>query len=317
MADRAFRQLVFLALVTSMPLMISLALTLFPGAIQQALHGYDGFVQTCLAAVYGVGQRLPPVGLVTLGLALAATLAASARALALALRTRALTARCRSLAPPMRLGTVAARLGIAERLTLFASPIALAFTAGLAHPRIYISTATLDALSADELEAVLLHERAHLLRRDPLRIAIARSISSALFFVPLAEALQRRFDVAKELDADRAVLAAQRGVAPLAGALERLGSAPELRAQQLAIGAWSCATARIDQLEGAEVSALLPSLPSRTSWLSALALALLLALALGQATRANIVPAAAWELSGGPTTAKIHVCPVPLEGPLF
>lgn len=317
MADRAFRQLIVLAFSASFPLVVALALTLFPGAIQQALHGYDGFVQTCLVALYGVGQRLPPIGLVTLGLALAATLAASARTLALASRTRALTARCRSIAPPMRLGTVAARLGIAERLTLFGSPVALAFTAGLAQPRIYVSTATLDALSAEELEAVLLHERAHLLRRDPLRIAVARLISSALFFIPLAEALWRRFDVAKELDADRAVLAAQRGIAPLAGALERLSCAPELRARQLAIGAWSCATARIDQLEGAEVGALLPSLPSRTSWLSALALALLLALALGQATRANIVPAAAWELSGGSVMASVHVCPLPLEGPLF
>lgn len=46
---------------------------------------------------------------------------------------------------------------------------ALAFTAGLLRPRIYLSPALLGELSSAELEATLLHEATHVARRDPLR----------------------------------------------------------------------------------------------------------------------------------------------------
>ncbi|MBI2325427.1 MAG: M56 family metallopeptidase [Chloroflexi bacterium] len=317
MADRSFRQILLLAVLTSVPLATALALTLFPGSVQRALHGSDALVPACLAALYGIGQRLPPIGVPTLALALAAVLTAGARALALTVRTRALTESCVPVALPPGLTTMAERVGIRGRLTVFDSAAPLAFTAGLVRPCVYVSTATVSTLEADELEAVLLHERAHLRRREPSRIALARLIASALFFVPLAEDLRRRFETAKELDADREVLAAQRSVAPLAGAIDRLGADRALPADRLAVGAWSCAEARIDQLEGVELKALLPATPARATWLSALALGALLALALGQAVRANVVPAAAWELSGGPMSASVHVCPLPLEGPLF
>lgn len=317
MADRAFRQLVVLALVTSLPLAAALVLTLFPGAVQRALHGYDGFVQACVAALYGIGERLPPIGAVTLVLAIAAGLAAGARALALMARTRALTVRLRPVPVPSRTAMAAVRLGLAGRLTVFDSRLPLAFTAGLVRPRVHISSAAVHALEPDELEAVLLHERAHLVARDPLRVAVARLLAGALFFVPLAGGLCRRFELAKELDADREVIATQRQVASLAGALDRLGCEAPLHTEQVAVGAWSFGAARIDQLEGVRGDALLPALSARASWLSAVALAALLALALGQAARANIVPAAAWELSGAAVTAPVHVCPVPVEGLLL
>lgn len=317
MADRSFRQILLLAVLTSVPLATALALTLFPGSVQRALHGSDALVPACLAALYGIGQRLPSIGVPTLALGLAAVLAAGARALALTVRTRALTESCVPVELPLGLAAMAERVGIPGRITVFESAAALAFTAGLVRPCVYVSTAAVAGLGTDELEAVLLHERAHLRRWDPFRIALARLIASGLFFVPLAEELRRRFETAKELDADREVLATQHSVAPLAGALARLGAGRTLPAQQLAVGAWSCAAARIDQLEGVELQALLPTTSARATWLSVLALAALLALALGQAVRANIVPAAAWELSGAPMTASVHACPVPLEGPLF
>lgn len=317
MADRAFRQLLVLTVAVAVPLALALALTLLPGAVQRALHGSDAFVQTCLAALYGLGQRLPPIGTVVLAVALTAATAGMARALALVIRTRAFTSGCVRMPSPSSLASMTDRLGIGGRVVVFDAPIATAFTAGLLHPRIYVSNSALWDLGQDELEAVLLHERAHLERSDPIRIAIVRLLASGLFYVPLAEELRRRFEIAKELDADRAVIATQRGIAPLAAALERMGRAAPLRTQHLAVGAWSCASARIGQLEGADSAALLPAVPARAGWLTAFALTALIALAFGQAMRANIVPAAAWELSGAPMSASIHVCPLPLEGPLF
>lgn len=317
MAERAFRQLLLLAFVASIPLSATLSLTLFPGEVQRALHGYDAFVQACSAALYGIGERLPPIGAVTLILALAAALSAGMRAIALTSRTRALTTRCRPVRARARVAIAASRLGLAGRLTVFSSPGALAFTAGLLRPRVYLSSAAVEALASDELEAVLLHERAHMLARDPLRVAVARLLTSALFFIPLADALRGQFELAKELDADREVLAVQRQVAPLAGALDRLGSEPALRTHQFAVGAWSGGAARIDQLEGIRGDALLPALSARASWVSALAFTVLVSLAMGQAARANIVPAAALDLTGAPVSASVHVCPLPLDGPLF
>lgn len=317
MADRAFRRVLLLSALTLVPLALALAITLFPGAVQRALHGYDGFVQTCLAALYGIGQGLPPLGLPTVTIALASMLAGAARAIGLVSRTRALTAACVPVTAPAGLETAAARLGLeGGRITTFGSPIAVAFTAGFARPRIWISSAAVDVLAPDELEAVLLHERAHLVRRDPLRIALMRLASSLLFFVPLANALHREFEVAKELDADRDALAVLGNAAPLAGALARLGLVPH-PSRDLAIGAWSLTAARIDQLEGADLTTLGRTPPLRVRVISALALAAVLLLALGQATRANLVPAAAWELSGTSAMGAVHVCPLPLEGPLL
>lgn len=314
MADREFRNILLLAIAALLPLGLALTLTLFPGMLQRALHGSDAFVQTCIAALYGVGQRLPPIGLAVLTVFLAAAAAGTARAAALVSRTRALTAGCTAVPVPERLGATAQRLGLARALVVFEAPVATAFTAGLIRPRVFVSTAALDLLTTDEIEAVLLHERAHMQHSDPLRMTLARLIASLLFFLPLADELRCRFETAKELEADRAVLEAQRRVAPLAGALVRLGSAP-LRTQHVAIGAWSCAAARVAQLEGVAAATLLPSGSARAGWLTVLVMAGLLALAFGQATRANIVPAAVWEFSGAPV--GVHVCQLPLEGLLF
>lgn len=315
MADRAFGQLGLLALAVVLPLGTALTLTLFPADLQRALHGSHSFVDACLAALYGLGRRLPPLGAPTVALAAAALAAGSLRALTLLGRTRALISGCAALPRPGRLLRTAGRLGIADRVVLFDAPIAAAFTAGFLRPRIFLSLRALAALDDDELEAVLLHERVHLASADPRRVALVRCLASALFFVPLADTLRRRFEVAKELDADRAVVAAQRGVRHLASSLQRLGGSSERACQEAAVGAWSSATARIAQLEGAEVATLLPPASRRATVLTALALAGLVGLVLGQSIRGDIVPEFVW-IAGG-ASAVVHACPVPVQGPLL
>lgn len=59
--------------------------------------------------------------------------------------------------------------GEALSVRLLAIDGAVAFSAGLLRPRIYVSTGLLRRVSGPELEATLLHERAHVRRRDPLR----------------------------------------------------------------------------------------------------------------------------------------------------
>jgi hypothetical protein len=96
-----------------------------------------------------------------------------------------------------------------RRVRVLGSTRALAFCAGLLRPRIYVSEGALARLRPAELDAIVVHEAHHAVRRDPLRILVARAIGSAFGW---------REQTLADLSADAA--AAQRvGDAPLASAL--------------------------------------------------------------------------------------------------
>jgi hypothetical protein len=101
----------------------------------------------------------------------------------------------------------------------------LAFCAGWLRPRVYVSTAALERLSAAELRAVLAHEHHHLALRDPLRLAVGRVLCQALFFLPVLRPLHDRYGEVAELTADAAAVAATGGAAaPLASAMLAFGA---------------------------------------------------------------------------------------------
>jgi hypothetical protein len=82
----------------------------------------------------------------------------------------------------------------------------VAFCAGLLRPRVFISSAAVELLDAEALDAVLAHELQHARRRDPLRVATGRTLSRALFFVPGLRELARRQQALAELSADEAAI---------------------------------------------------------------------------------------------------------------
>ncbi len=130
-------------------------------------------------------------------------------------------------------------------------PVALCY--GLLRPRLLLSTGLLRRLSPGEIEAVLRHEQAHLLRRDPLRLVMVRALAEALPLFPVLGQMAAALPTAQELAADRAVLATV-GAEPLGGALLKVGDAlAPLHGQALAVGAFSALDARIDQLLGTPV----------------------------------------------------------------
>jgi len=128
-----------------------------------------------------------------------------------------------------------------------------AFCAGLLRPRIYLSTGALRHLGQDELEAVLAHEEHHRARRDPLRIAVARVFSHALFFLPVLRRLSDRYCAMAELAADDAAVRMSRGGrATLASALLSFSASAHPR------GAVGIAPERVDHLLGRTPSWRLP-----------------------------------------------------------
>lgn len=86
-----------------------------------------------------------------------------------------------------------------------------AFTAGWWRPRVYVARELAAFLAPDQLALVLRHEQQHVVRRDPLRLSLLRSLSHTLFWVPGLRALADQAAEEAEILADDAAA----GGAPL------------------------------------------------------------------------------------------------------
>lgn len=136
-----------------------------------------------------------------------------------------------------------------------------AFCAGYMRPTVYISKGALESLTIAELEAVLAHEHHHRLVRDPLRFAVGRILTRALFFMPVLRAFFDRDADLAELNADGAAIRASGGRhGPLASALLVFDATGPP-------GVSGIASARVDSLLGEPVRWRLPV------WLTAASLA--------------------------------------------
>lgn len=159
-----------------------------------------------------------------------------------------------------------ARLGLAGRVEVLSLPAPTAFCYGLRAPRIVVSSRLLERVAAAELDAILLHEREHLTRRDPLRLLLGQSLAAAFKPLPVVPAVAARLATEQEVMADRVAVAAQGGAAHLAAALLRLlqGAGAELYPADLAISGLTATAARVEALVDPAKSQQLLKLPARS-----------------------------------------------------
>lgn len=136
-------------------------------------------------------------------------------------------------------------LGIRQQIDVIDDDGIHVFCYGWLKPRILVTTRLLRSLTVDEVEAVLRHERHHLLRRDSLRTVFWSMLDAACWWVPPASEHAR---LNRELAADQAVISAGQRF-PLARALlkllERGGNQHE---GGLAVSSLGVTEARIEQL---------------------------------------------------------------------
>ena len=92
------------------------------------------------------------------------------------------------------------------------------------HPTVIVTTAVLQALDPDQVDAVLAHERAHLARHHHRLLAIARIGRQVLPFLPLMRVADAQITRLVEMHADD-VATADRDIRPLATALVVLAGA--------------------------------------------------------------------------------------------
>ena len=109
-----------------------------------------------------------------------------------------------------------------------------AFTTGFFRPRIYIARHLSEYLRHEELVAVLAHEHAHLVRRDPLRLFLLRALAATLFWLPALRRLADDLADEAEILADDAA-AARVGNVPLASAILAIAEWPR-RAAAVGVG---------------------------------------------------------------------------------
>lgn len=227
-----------------------------------------------LAAVVGAAVALRaswrPTAEVAAGMTLAQCLtvavavAAVVTVVAFLVRASRLAARCRQAVGALPRTRAGPALRAATRRTAMSGVVCVtgndrtAFCAGLLRPTVYVTTGAVAGLAPDELDAVLVHERSHARRWDPLRGLLRRAAADVLFFVPVTSWWAARRREHAELCADIAAIR-QVGVPALAGALL---SATGSRIPVMAAAFDGATDARIAQLSGEQIPSRRPSLPS-------------------------------------------------------
>jgi Zn-dependent protease with chaperone function len=201
-------------------------------------------------AVTGDPALLPAVGFVAASAVGAILAAASLRGQARSSRSLMRRVRALELPVPTGLAMAAERIGVSDRVVVVDDDEAFSFVFGAFRPRIAVSRGLLEVASPPELDAVLEHERYHVLNLDPMRVLLARALSKALFYAPALAQLRERYVASRELAADRSAVR-RHGRAPLAGALFKVLRGPdwpELSAAA-AIGGRELLDVRVEQLE--------------------------------------------------------------------
>ncbi len=184
----------------------------------------------CLLSPLGILDTTAHAGTVAAVGAVAFVVAAMARAAARQWttgRTIGLAvSRARISSLPIALADAAARAGVNGKVDAVEAGRSFAFVYGWLRPRICVSTSLVERSSDRELQAVLLHERWHVMRRDPMRLTAAVAVQSGLGFMPAFASTIERYVVDVEIAADRFVVAEMGHSRWLAQALLRVKTSP-------------------------------------------------------------------------------------------
>ncbi|MBV9986198.1 MAG: M48 family metalloprotease [Chitinophagaceae bacterium] len=120
---------------------------------------------------------------------------------------------------------IAGQLGIRKEIRIFLSEtISTPLTIGFWKPVILVPVASINHLTTEQLEAVLLHELAHIKRYDYLVNIILSAVEIALFFNPFTQLLSKSIRKERENSCDDWVLQFRYQASDYAAALLRIAS---------------------------------------------------------------------------------------------
>ncbi len=156
------------------------------------LAGQDHVFNLCLIALHALFSPVHGLFHVLVGAGLLYATANRIQAIMNARTTlhALITIETAALSAPFRAAAQRASVTLRSLRVVNGLPVP-AFTAGWVWPRIYVAAELQATLTEDELVTVLLHEQAHALARDPLRLSLLRFLGDTLFYIP---ALRRLAD---------------------------------------------------------------------------------------------------------------------------
>lgn len=141
------------------------------------------------------------------------------------------------------------RMGIARQVKLWLSTrVQTPVTIGFIRPVILLPIAAVNQLDTDQVEAILLHELAHIRRHDYLLNFLVRLIQTLLYFNPFIRAFARIIESEREKSCDEMVIQFQYNAHQYASALLELERAAVPTSPALAVAA--AGTRRGQQLLG-------------------------------------------------------------------
>ena len=105
---------------------------------------------------------------------------------------------------------------------LYCERVAVPMVIGIVRPMILLPVAVTTGLTADEVQAILTHELAHIRRLDPLFNVLQRVLEAILFFNPAAWYISRQVTIEREHCCDDLVVASGTGRIVYAQSLARI-----------------------------------------------------------------------------------------------
>ena len=129
---------------------------------------------------------------------------------------------------PQRLQKIIAILHLKNKVCIVDDVNLFSFCVGLFFPRVIISTGLARSLSNKELEAVLLHEQAHIQNYDPLKMVFGKTIASMFFFLPIFQELYKNMITGNEILADNWTIQIQQTSIFIKGAMKKILVAPQI-----------------------------------------------------------------------------------------
>ncbi|GEM_PF-3437943 len=128
---------------------------------------------------------------------------------------------------PKNVQKVSTNLQLKNNVHVVSDVNLFSFCVGFLFPRIVMSSGLVDSLSDKELEAVLLHEQAHIQNFDPLKMIVGQTIASMFFFLPIFRELNKNMTTVNELLADNWTIQQQQTATFIKGAMKKILTAPD------------------------------------------------------------------------------------------
>jgi len=123
---------------------------------------------------------------------------------------------------PATVEAIRARHQLSAPIAVITSPTYVAMTAGFWRPTIVVSDHVVQSLPLDQLEAILLHENAHVLQRDPVRLLLLRLVTAGWQRLVPVRRFITALTVDAEVQADQAAIQVMGSRRPLLAAILQL-----------------------------------------------------------------------------------------------